>query len=89
MLETIKDNIIFLKTYLSKQRKNIFHHKFLSNDYGDSRGTPITRFYIEHFFRKAHDTNPLADGQQFSSYVRHNTIEIADKKIASEHALCF
>lgn len=50
MLKTIKNNLIFLKTYLSKPRKNIFHHKFLSNDYGDSRGTPITRFYIEHFF---------------------------------------
>tara|TARA_B100000073_G_scaffold346719_1_gene358883 strand:- start:1873 stop:2571 length:699 start_codon:yes stop_codon:yes gene_type:complete len=50
MLTSIKNNLLFLKKYFSKHRKNIFYNKFISNDYGDSRGTPITRFYIQHFF---------------------------------------
>ena len=50
MLKTIKNNLLFLKKKFFKQGKNIFYNNFLSNDYGDSRGTPITRFYIQHFF---------------------------------------
>ena len=50
MLTTIKNNLLFLKKKFLKQKRNIFYNKFLSNDYGDSRGTPITRFYIQHFF---------------------------------------
>ena len=50
MLSTIQNNLIFLRKYFYKKRKNIFKNKFISNDYGDSRGTPITRFYIQHFF---------------------------------------
>ena len=50
MLTTIKNNLLFLKNHFFKHRKNIFYNKFISNDYGDSRGTPITRFYIQHFF---------------------------------------
>ena len=50
MLKTIRNNLAFLKKKLLKQDKNIFYNNFLSNDYGDSRGTPITRYYIQHFF---------------------------------------
>ena len=50
MLKTIRNNLVFLKKKLLKQDKNIFYNNFLSNDYGDSRGTPITRYYIQHFF---------------------------------------
>ena len=50
MLKTIRNNLVFLKKKFLKQDKNIFYNNFLSNDYGDSRGTPITRYYIQHFF---------------------------------------
>ena len=50
MSATIKNISILLKKYFYKQRRNIFYNQFLSNDYGDSRGTPITRFYIQDFF---------------------------------------
>ena len=50
MLKTIRNNLGFLKKKLLKKDKIIFYNNFLSNDYGDSRGTPITRYYIQHFF---------------------------------------
>ena len=46
----IRNNISLLKQKFLKIKKDAFTNKFLANDYGDSRGTPITRFYIQHFF---------------------------------------
>tara|TARA_X000001036_G_C20675556_1_gene804001 strand:+ start:1574 stop:2278 length:705 start_codon:yes stop_codon:yes gene_type:complete len=39
-----------VKTNIIRKRKISFKNKFISNDYGESRGTPINRFYAQHFF---------------------------------------
>lgn len=50
MNNTLKKKLALFRKKFFENKNNNFQNNFLSNDYGDSRGTPITRFYIQHFF---------------------------------------
>ena len=50
ILNAIREKLFYLKTNFNKKRKKTFRDIFISNDYGETSGTPINRFYAQHFF---------------------------------------